>query len=243
MAGERSHAPKRAVRAGSFPRAALEQRLGAGLAALGLSLGEDARRQLIDYLGLLVKWNAVYNLTAIRDPEQMLVQHLLDSLATVRPLLESSTGSHPVPRSLFDIGSGGGLPGIPLAIVWPQARVDLVEPVGKKAAFLRQCAAELGLANVTVHAARVEDLPPPAIAPDLIVCRAFASLADFVGGLARLAGPDTRVVAMKGHVPEDEIAALPPEWEAAGLLPLEVPGLDAARHLVFLRRKRSLTTA
>ena len=231
------------MRGSAFPRDALERRLDAGLAALGLNLGADARHRLIDYLGLLAKWNAVYNLTAIRDPEQMLVQHLLDSLATVRPLAESSTGSQAAPRSLFDIGSGGGLPGIPLAIVWPHTRVDLVEPVGKKAAFLRQCAAELGLANVTVHAARVEDLSPPAVVPDLIVCRAFASLADFVGGLVRLAGPDTRVVAMKGQAPDDEIAALPPEWEVSGLQPLEVPGLDAARHLVFLRRKRSLTTA
>src|SRR5690606_8417142 len=125
---------------------------------------------------------------------------------------------------VVDVGSGGGLPGIVLAIVWPRTRIHLVEPVGKKAAFLRQCALELALAHVEVYATRVEELVPgPDLAPDLILCRAFASLPDFVSGIDALAGPTTIVAAMKGVVPRDEIAALGGGWSVAEILPLDVP--------------------
>ena len=138
---------------------------------------------------------------------------------------------------MVDVGSGGGLPGIVLAIVWPRTRIHLVEPVGKKAAFLRQCTVELALAHVEVHASRVEELQPgPALAPDLILCRAFASLPDFVSGIEALVGPSTLVAAMKGVVPRDEIAALGGGWSVAEILPLQVPLLDAERHLLLLER-------
>lgn len=218
-----------------------------GLAALGLSIADPQVDALIDYLALLAKWNAVYNLTAIRDPQAMLVQHLLDSLAIVAPLEARAPHGRPAPYPcVVDVGSGGGLPGIVLAIVWPQASIHLVEPVGKKAAFLRQCAMELGLGGVRVHARRVEELTPwdlaspagheVAPAPDLILCRAFASLADFTRGIEALAGPSTIVAAMKGVHPEHELAELPASWQLAESLGLAVPKLDAERHLLVLRR-------
>lgn len=225
-------------------RGELEVRLSAGLTELGLSLADATQASLLDYLGLLAKWNAVYNLTAIRDPRAMLVHHLLDSLAIVTPLARR-LGPSPC---IVDVGSGGGLPGIVLAIVWPDARVHLVEPVGKKAAFLRQCALELGLAKLSVHATHVEKLAPAAIDrhppapaaaswPDLILCRAFASLADFVTRIDALVGPTTIVAAMKGVHPEAELAELPRRWQLAASERLQVPFLDAERHLLVLRRE------
>ena len=213
----------------------LDRDLRAGVARLDLALPDSAIGKLLDYLALLAKWNAVYNLTAVREPRAMLIQHLLDSLAIVTPL--ASRARAPL-TCVVDVGSGGGLPGIVLAIVWPDTRIHLIEPVGKKAAFLRQCALELALAHVEIHATRVEDLDSAAtIAPDLIVCRAFASLADFVAGIGALAGPTTIVAAMKGVVPRDEIAALGDGWSVAEILPLEVPLLDAERHLLLLERR------
>lgn len=215
--------------------------------------------QLLDYLSLLLRWNTTYNLTAIRDPEQMLTLHLLDSAAIVPPLhqrllqkaeplaktpeLLARMPERPAqePRAhlrslrIVDVGSGAGLPGIVLAILWPHAHVQLVEPVGKKAAFLRQVTAELALTNLTVHEARVETLPAaePA-APDLVVCRAFASLADFATSIAELVGPRTLVAAMKASDSREEIAELPHGWRCRETLPLRVPGLDAQRHLILL---------
>ena len=214
----------------------LAPQLRAGLHTLGLD--RALTEPLLDYLALLVKWNAVYNLTAVRDPRQMLVQHLLDSLAVVPPLAERLPRRAGSPAGqVVDVGSGGGLPGIVLAMAWPHAEVLLVEPVGKKAAFLRQCQAELALANIQVAEARVETLDTaPYPVPDLIVCRAFASLADYVTAIDRLAGPTTAVAAMKGVWPADEIAALPPAWRLHQALPLSVPGLDATRHLLVLQR-------
>jgi 16S rRNA (guanine527-N7)-methyltransferase len=210
---------------------ALVDRLRTGVAELHLRFPDDVVRNLLQYLRLLVKWNSVYNLTSVREPEAMLVQHLLDSLAIVGPLQRAAC-----PASLIDVGSGGGLPGLVLALAWPGASVQLVEPVGKKAAFLQQCAAELALGNVLVHARRVEALPSTVSPPDLIVCRAFASLADFVSGIDRLAAPTTIVAAMKGAIPHEEISALPPQWRVAETLPLRVPYLDAQRHLLLLER-------
>ncbi len=222
--------------------AQLARELADGLAELRLPLAEPVQARLLDYLALLAKWNTVYNLTAIRDPRQMLTQHLLDSLAIVAPLQQqlpalAAPESQVRPLRVFDIGSGGGLPGIVLAIVWPSVQVVLVEPVGKKAAFLRQCQAELALPNLGVAACRAQDLPPAmrAPAPDLIVCRAFASLADFAAAIEPLMAPHTQVAAMKGLRPDDEIAQLPAGWSLADTIALRVPGLDASRHLILLR--------
>jgi len=215
-----------------FDRVALRQALDRGLHALGLPLDDATRDRLLDYLGLLSKWNAVYNLTAIREPDSMLVQHLLDSLAIIGPLADQGPFT-----TVVDVGSGGGLPGIVLAIAWPQAIVHLVEPVGKKAAFLRQCVLELALAHVKVHAQRVERLSYDEVqSADLIVCRAFASLRDFVSGIDALVGPKTVVAAMKGSLPAGEIAALPAGWQVGQAVRLTVPGLDAQRHLLLLER-------
>jgi 16S rRNA (guanine527-N7)-methyltransferase len=220
----------------AFDRTALAPPLRAGLDALGLD--RTLAEPLLDYLALLVKWNAVYNLTAVRDPAQMLVQHLLDSLAVVPPLAPRLPRRAGLPGGqVVDVGSGGGLPGIVLAMAWPRAEVLLVEPVGKKAAFLRQCQAELALTNIRITEAHVESLGAAQCpAPDLIICRAFASLADYVAAIDRLAGPATTVAAMKGTWPADEIAALPPAWTLREALPLSVPDLDATRHLLLLQR-------
>lgn len=226
-------------------RAHLSDLLEEGCGELALTLGQKERERLLTYLDLMQKWNRVYNLTAIRDPEQMLVQHLLDSLA-VMPALQSAQSNarasidqdaqqSPIP-TLLDIGSGAGLPGLVLAIAWPELEADLVEPVGKKAAFLRQSAAELGLSRrVRVHGCRVEQLAL-ARSPDLAICRAFSSLADFTSRLEPLATNATQVFAMKAQLDEirAEQAALSSRWKITDIIPLTVPGLAAARHLVRL---------
>lgn len=200
--------------------------LGEGIEALGLALPAGAADKLSAYLALLLKWNKVYNLTAIRNPDEMVTHHLLDSLA-VLPVLQKST---PTTRyTLADIGSGAGLPGIVLAIACPAWSITSVETVEKKAAFQRQAQIELGLKNFAVHNGRVEDLSGRF---DAVIARAFASLADFVG----LAGHLSECLwAMKGVYPADEVAALPAGWAVAASSELRVPGLDAQRHLLQLR--------
>ena len=216
---------------------ALEQ----GLKTLSLDLSAPDRTRLLDYLALLVRWNSVYNLTAVRDPDAMLVQHLLDSLAVVAPLKRAldavSTTAGNV--TALDIGSGAGLPAIPMAIAWPALNITTVEPVGKKSAFIQQAIATLRLDNAAAYHGRVETFaqrPLPQAPAALIVSRAFASLADFVAPLGPLAGPDTCVAAMKGQRPQDEIAALPHDWRVTDLIELKVPQLQAQRHLVLLQR-------
>ncbi|MFT3800868.1 MAG: 16S rRNA (guanine(527)-N(7))-methyltransferase RsmG [Burkholderiaceae bacterium] len=229
----------------------LAGQLDRSLDALALPLPPEARRQLLDYVGLMRKWNRVYNLTAIRDPQQMLVQHVLDSLAIVAPLRETLADRRQPPL-VVDVGSGAGLPGIPLAIAWPALHVTMIEPVGKKTAFIQQAIGALRLSTrASVAQCRVEQLPqsplmrqlvrgePHPLAqrpPDLIVSRAFASLADFVAAVDALAGPATRVAAMKGAWPGGEIDDLPSGWSVDATLPLTVPGLDARRHLILLSR-------
>jgi 16S rRNA (guanine527-N7)-methyltransferase len=209
------------------------QRLLRGcLDELGLALDDARIGQLLAYVGLLHKWNRVYNLTAVRDPRQMLVQHVVDSLAVI-PALSARVALECA--SVADVGSGAGLPGLPLAVALPGARVRLIEPVGKKAAFQRQCQAELGLTNVTVYNDRVETL---AEVHDLVICRAFSSLADFVVAAAGITGPETLLAAMKGQPPHDEIAALPSDLSVE-IVPIAVPGLAASRHLVLIRRPRA----
>lgn len=199
-----------------------------GIAVLGITLPPGAEGKLHAYLALLAKWNKVYNLTAIREPEAMVTQHLLDSLAVLSVLQESAlVGRH---FTLADVGSGAGLPGLVLAIAQPDWRVTSVEAVEKKAAFQRQVKIELGLTNVSIHCGRVEDLQQRF---DGVIARAFASLAEFVAQAGHLSD---RLWAMKGAYPADEIAALPPGWRVVACHTLHVPGLAAERCLLLLER-------
>lgn len=210
-------------------RAALTHALTDGVRALQLDVSDAQIAQLIDYVGLLSKWNAVYNLTAVRDPMQMVTQHLLDSLAAVPAFTNAN--------NVLDVGAGGGLPGMVLAI-WagearPAMRVSMIDTVHKKTAFLTQAKAELGLANLTIHTARVEQLQVPHKF-DVITSRAFAELCDFVTWSGHLLEEGGRFIAMKGVVPHDEIARLPAGWKVTQVQPLQVPSLGAERHLIFI---------
>jgi 16S rRNA (guanine527-N7)-methyltransferase len=207
-------------------RASLSKVLVDGARALQLNLGDAQIAQLMDYVALLSKWNAVYNLTAVRDPAQMVTQHLLDSLAAV-PAFEDA-------KNVLDVGAGGGLPGIVLAIVRPGMHVSMIDTVHKKTAFLTQAKSELGLKNVTVHTARVEQLQVPEKF-DVITSRAFAELADFVNWSGHLLSDGGRFIAMKGVLPQEEIARLPAGWRVTEVRPLNVPGLNAERHLIFIK--------
>lgn len=197
-------------------------------AAMGVALDSGMAERLLAYQALMVKWNRTYNLTAIRDPEEMLTHHLLDSLV-VAPLLSHG------PMSLADVGSGGGLPGIPLAIARPELQVTLIETSSKKSAFQQQAKIELGLSNVSVYSGRVEDYKPKQ-SFDGVISRAFAEMKDFVNWSGELAKPEGRLYAMKGVYPEAEIAALPTGWRVLNSQPLLVSGLDAQRHLLTLVR-------
>lgn len=215
----------------AFDRPALSDALRKGAAALPVTLSDTQFERLLDYLALLAKWNAVYNLTAVRDPAQMVVQHLLDSLAAV-PAFVSAT-------RVLDVGSGGGLPGMVLAI-WaqearPDMRIAMIDTVSKKTAFLTQVKAELGLSNVTVHTGRVEALQVGQPF-DVITSRAFADLSDFVNWSGHLLAEGGRFIAMKGVAGSDETGRLPAEWRVLEKTPLAVPGLDAERHLVVIAR-------
>lgn len=203
--------------------------LAEGIAALGLTLPPGVEEKLQAYLALLAKWNKVYNLTAIREPEAMVTQHLLDSLAVLPVLQKSALATRHY--SLADVGSGAGLPGLVLAIARPDWRVTSVEAVEKKAAFQRQAKIELGLANVSIHCGRVEDLQEKF---DGVIARAFATLAEFVTKAGHLSD---RLWAMKGAYPADEIAALPSGWRLAASHELHVPGLAACRCLLQLERR------
>ena len=219
------------------PRAEDAGALAQALPALHLALEPEVRERLLDYLDLLAKWNAVYNLTAIRDRGQMLVQHLYDCLAIVAPLRER--GLLEPGATVLDVGSGGGLPGALLAIVAPSVDVHCVDAVSKKAAFVAQLRADLGVPNLHAHHARVEQLRAPGdLAPaTLIVSRAFASLAQFVECSAHLLAPGGTWAAMKGQIPGDEIDALPASVEMVSAIKLDVPGLDARRHLLLLQSR------
>lgn len=200
-------------------------------AALGLTPSDAQLGALLDYLALLQRWNATYNLTAVRDPAQMLTQHLADCLAVVAPLRRQL--GDPVGRQLLDVGSGGGLPGVVLAVLLPALTVTCVDTVGKKAAFIQQVAAELRLPNLRAAHARVETLRAPVA--DIIVSRAFSSLSDFVRLTRHLLAPSGVWMAMKGKLPSDEIKELASSADVFHVEPLRVPGLDAERCLVWLR--------
>lgn len=204
----------------------LETQLAHGVAALGVALPEGAIDRLAQYLRLLEKWNRVHNLTAIREPGQMVTLHVLDSLS-VLPYLEKA-------RTLVDVGTGAGLPGIPLAIARPDLHVTLLDSSHKKATFLEQARVELGLGNIAVACERVERWHPQATF-DAVVSRAFAELADFVQGARHLVGPGGTMLAMKGVHPFEEIAKLPAGFSLDRVVELSVPALEAKRHLVLLR--------
>jgi 16S rRNA (guanine527-N7)-methyltransferase len=204
-----------------------------GLVRLGLTLTVSQVDQLMAYLALLQKWNRVYNLTAVRDPGEMLTHHLLDSLAAVVPLRRQAAGRA---LRLLDVGSGGGLPGVVIAITCPELDVSCVDTVGKKAAFIQQAAATLKLPHLHGVHARVETLRAEEGAGfDVIVSRAFASLADFTAWSRAALNPGGVWMAMKGKDPVDEIAALPADVAVFHVEPLSVPGLDAERCIVWLK--------
>ena len=210
--------------------AVLADRLRAGVQELGLALDEDQLARLLDFQSLLQKWNKVYNLTAVRDPGEMLTHHLLDSLAAVAPLkrhLAQRGGTR-----LLDVGSGGGLPGVVFAICCPDLDVSCVDTVAKKAAFIQQAAAALGLKNLHGIHARVETLVGPF---DVVSCRAFAALQDFTAWSRAALAPQGVWLAMKGKRPDEEIAALPAGVELFHVEQLAVPGLDAERCICWLR--------
>ena len=212
-----------------------EALLRSGLAELQLRLTDGQIVQLLDYLALLQKWNQVYNLTAVREPDAMLTHHLLDSLSVVRPLL-GQVGDKAI--RLLDVGSGGGLPGVVIAICCPQIQVDCVDTVAKKAAFVRQVAASQGLTNLHSLHDRVEKLSGPY---DVIASRAFASLPDFVSWSAGALGTKGVWMGMKGKLPENEIDSLPPTVSVFHVEQLTVPGLDAERCLIWLRPASGVT--
>jgi 16S rRNA (guanine527-N7)-methyltransferase len=194
-------------------------------------LSAELDTRLERYLALLARWNAAYNLTAVRDPVQMRTQHLAECLAVLPPL-RRHLGARPTARFL-DVGSGGGLPGVVLAAAEPSWDVTCVDAVGKKAAFVRQVAGELALPNLHAEHARVEALRAPPF--DVITARAFAALPDFVRLTRPLLAPGGVWMAMKGKRPDDELAALPADIEAFHVEPLTVPGLDADRCLVWMQ--------
>ena len=207
--------------------------LRAGLSALGLSLSDAQVRQLLDYQSLIGKWNKVYNLTAVRDPAEMLTHHLLDSLAAVAPLQKHLQGRGLSAASVLDVGAGAGLPGVVLAICCPTLAVTCVDTVGKKAAFIKHVALALGLPNLTGLHARVETITQPF---DVICSRAFASLADFTGWSQAALAPGGVWMALKGKHPAEELAMLPPGVAVFHVEPLVVPGLDAERCIIWLQK-------
>ena len=205
--------------------AALEE----GALALGVTLSPAARQRLLDYVELIGRWNRVYNLTAVRDPDEMLVQHVLDSLAVIGPLRSQVAGR----SAVLDVGSGAGLPGVVLAAVCPDLTISCVDAVDKKASFVRQVAAELHLGNLESLHGRVESLGPRRW--DLITSRAFASLCRFCELTREVLADGGVWMAMKGQRPVEEIAALPPAFKVFHVEPLEVPRLGAERCLVWMR--------
>lgn len=207
----------------------LAEGLRAGVQALGLDLSAEQQQRLLDYMGLIQKWTKVYNLTAVRDPAEMLTHHLLDSLTAVAPLTRHTQGQS---IRVLDVGSGGGLPGVVLAICMPELNVTCVDTVAKKAAFVQQVAVSLKLPNLRGLHARVESLTDPY---QVICSRAFASLPDFVSW-SRSALADGGVwMAMKGKHPQDEIDALPSDVKVFHVEPLTVPGLKVERCMVWMK--------
>jgi 16S rRNA (guanine527-N7)-methyltransferase len=208
-------------------RAKLHARLQAGIAELGLAPGADATERLLDYLELLSRWNTVYNLTAVRDPADMVERHLLDSLS-IAPCVRGDL--------LADLGSGAGLPGIPLAILEPGRQHVLIDSNGKKIRFLREAVRMLGLSNVRVEQTRVENAHGHY---DCITARAFATLGEMLTLGGHLLAPNGIWLALKGLLKNEEIISLPAGFVVAEIKPLKVPGLGAARHVVIIKRQHT----
>ena len=202
------------------------RQLSEGLADMGLTLDEPTQARLLAFLALLNKWNGAYNLTAVRDPEQMVSRQLLDSLS----ILPFVTTDH-----LLDVGAGGGLPGIPLAVVRPDSRFTLLDSNSKKTRFLTQCVLELGLTNVEVIHGRAKQCRPEQPFQQ-ISSRAFTALDNLVNWCGDLLANDGEFLAMKGQFPDDEVSALPESWQVAHQQSLSVPGFDGGRHLLIVRR-------
>jgi 16S rRNA (guanine527-N7)-methyltransferase len=207
----------------------LEEGLRSGVKTLGLGLSDEQIRLLLAYVALIQKWNKVYNLTALRDPADMLTHHLLDSLTAIAPLSRHTQGRA---ARVLDVGSGGGLPGVVLAICMPELNVSCVDTVAKKAAFVQQVAASLKLPNLRGIHARVESLTDPY---QVICSRAFASLPDFVAWSRSALAEGGVWMAMKGKLPQDEMDALPNDVAVFHVEPLTVPGLDVERCMVWMR--------
>jgi len=201
------------------------ERLVHGAATLGVNLTDADAARLLRLLDELERWNRTYNLTAIRDRDEMLTHHLLDSLS-IHPDLQGTM--------LADVGTGAGFPGLPLAVLNPERRFTLIDSNGKKIRFVQHAARELGLGNVEGLHGRVETIQGRSF--DTVVARAFAALPDLVANIAPLCGPQTRVLAMKGKWPQDEIDGLPPEWHQQGSRELIIPGLDESRCVVVLQK-------
>ena len=204
-------------------------KLAQGIAQLKLTLPPQAEQRLLDYLALLGKWNKVYNLTAVREAPRMVSHHLLDCLAVV---------PHVAAATILDVGSGAGLPGIPLALAAPRAQVTLLDASHKKAAFLRQAVIELKLDNVEVVCERVEAWRP-AHACELVISRAFCELSEFVALAGRLVADSGMLAAMKGVYPHEELGHIPAGYRLKQVVPLEVPGVRGARHLVLIEPART----
>lgn len=213
------------------PHTILRILLDEGLASMHLTLDESVCVDLLRYVALLDKWNKVYNLTAVREPERMIGVHILDSLSVLAHVKHANT--------IIDVGTGGGLPGIPLAICLaicaPHTRITLLDTVAKKTTFLRQVVGELGLSNVEVITGRVEKFHPTAPF-QIVVSRAFAELKDFVDGAGHLCAPDGTLLAMKGVHPFDEIARMGSGYGVSKVVALLVPQIDSQRHLVFIQK-------
>jgi len=222
--------------------AGIVQELSLGVGSLSLNVSDPQQRQLLSYMALIQKWNKVYNLTALRQTQEILTHHLLDSLSAVSPLLghiAKTKGDANADIELLDVGSGGGLPGVVIAICCPNIRVTCVDTVSKKAAFVQQVAASLRLSNLSGVHARVESLTGPY---DVICSRAFASLPDFVSWSAAALSDGGVWMAMKGKLPEAEMAALPSLAEVFHVEQLQVPGLEADRCMVWMKKSTTLST-
>ena len=222
--------------------AGILQDLSQGIEVLGLNVPKAQQRQLLSYMALIQKWNKVYNLTALRQAQEILTHHLLDSLSAILPLLghiAKTKGTANAEIELLDVGSGGGLPGVVIAICCPNVSVTCVDTVAKKAAFVKQVAASLKLPNLRGVHARVESLAGPF---DVICSRAFASLPDFVNWSALALSEKGVWMAMKGKLPEAEMAALPSFAEVFHVEQLLVPGLEADRCMVWMKKPITLST-
>jgi 16S rRNA (guanine527-N7)-methyltransferase len=222
--------------------AGIVRELSLGIESLSLNVAEPQQRQLLSYMALIQKWNKVYNLTALRQAQEILTHHLLDSLSAVSPLLghiAKTKGDANAGIELLDVGSGGGLPGVVIAICCPNIRVTCVDTVSKKAAFVQQVAASLRLSNLRGVHARVESLTGPY---DVVCSRAFASLPDFVSWSAAALSDGGVWMAMKGKLPEAEMAALPSFAEVFHVEQLQVPGLEADRCMVWMKKPTTLST-